>query len=55
MPKVLITGNGFDLSLGLPTSYSDFISIINLLNSGIEIDYNTIYSRVENYTYIKEH
>lgn len=55
MPKVLITGNGFDLSLGLPTSYNDFISIINLLNSGIEIDYNTIYSKVGNYTYIKEH
>jgi hypothetical protein len=54
MPKVLITGNGFDLSLGLPTSYSDFISIINLLNSGIEIDFESIYSKTGNYNNIKE-
>jgi len=54
MPKVLITGNGFDLSLGLPTSYSDFITIINLLNSEIKIDFETIYSKTGNYNYIKE-
>ena len=31
MPKILITGNGFDLNLNLPTSYSDFIKILSNL------------------------
>jgi len=31
MPKILITGNGFDLNFGLPTLYSDFIQILNFI------------------------
>lgn len=33
MPKILITGNGFDLSFGLPTGYSDFINICKKLQN----------------------
>lgn len=29
MPNILITGNGFDLYHGLPTSYCDFINILD--------------------------
>lgn len=32
MPKILITGNGFDLSYNLPTTYKDCIQIIKKLN-----------------------
>jgi len=31
MPKILITGNGFDLNFCLPTLYSDFIQILNFI------------------------
>lgn len=50
MPKILITGNGFDLSLGLPTSYSDFINIINSLEG--DITFSSIYSKTSLYTEI---
>jgi hypothetical protein len=33
MPKILIIGNGFDLSFGLPTGYSDFIKIYKKLQN----------------------
>lgn len=33
MKKILITGNGFDLSYNLPTSYNDFINILKLIES----------------------
>lgn len=29
--RILITGNGFDLALGLPTSYNDFIDVIRFV------------------------
>ncbi len=29
--EVLLLGNGFDLSLGLPTRYSDFLDAMNYL------------------------
>ena len=54
MPKILITGNGFDLSLGLPTSYSDFINILNSLNEYGKLDYETIYRKSINYNQITE-
>jgi hypothetical protein len=38
MPKVLITGNGFDLHLGLPTRYSDFIRIMKFVNKSDDED-----------------
>jgi Bacteriophage abortive infection AbiH len=31
MPKILITGNGFDLHHGLPTKYSDFIQFVSFV------------------------
>jgi len=54
MPKILITGNGFDLSLGLPTSYSDFINILNSLNNEVDIDFNSVYSKSFNYDIISQ-
>jgi hypothetical protein len=39
MAKILITGNGFDLEYGLPTSFNDFIKIINFI-----LDNNTLVS-----------
>jgi hypothetical protein len=54
MPKILITGNGFDLSLGLPTSYSDFINILNSLNNYGDIDFDSVYRNSSNYDLITE-
>lgn len=54
MPKILITGNGFDLSLGLPTSYNDFINILNSLNNYGDIDFDSVYSNSSNYEQITE-
>jgi len=45
MPKILITGNGFDLNLGLPTSYGDFIKILSSLSEGGDVDFESIYSK----------
>ncbi|GEM65967.1 hypothetical protein SF1_39490 [Sphingobacterium faecium NBRC 15299] len=42
MPKILITGNGFDLSFGLPTGYSDFIKICKKLQNSQEFDWNDL-------------
>ncbi|MEJ5055458.1 AbiH family protein [Sphingobacterium sp. MYb382] len=39
MPKILITGNGFDLSFDLPTGYSDFINICNKLKNCTEFNW----------------
>ncbi|SFC76454.1 Bacteriophage abortive infection AbiH [Flexibacter flexilis DSM 6793] len=33
MPKILITGNGFDLNLNLPTAYQDFIRITSFVQA----------------------
>lgn len=53
MPKILITGNGFDLNLGLPTSYSDFIKIL-IQTENNKIDFESVYSNSQNYKLIKE-
>ncbi|QIE58681.1 hypothetical protein G5B37_03620 [Rasiella rasia] len=53
MPKILITGNGFDLNFGLPTSYDDFIKILNFISSN-EIDFENIYSKTKNYEKLLE-
>lgn len=34
--KVLITGNGFDLSFGLPTAYKDFVYAMHLLQDAVK-------------------
>lgn len=49
MPKILITGNGFDLNLGLPTHYHDFIKILNHLQESSSNDFNSIYELTSNY------
>ncbi len=48
MPKILITGNGYDLSKGLPTSYSDFINILKHIQNTDEYQFDDIYSVVSN-------
>lgn len=53
MPKVLITGNGFDLNFNLPTTYSDFINILNSLEKNNNIDFESIYSNSNNFENIK--
>ncbi|UZJ64670.1 bacteriophage abortive infection AbiH family protein [Sphingobacterium sp. KU25419] len=42
MPKILITGNGFDLSFGLPTGYADFIKICKKLQNSNEFDWSDL-------------
>lgn len=53
MPKILITGNGFDLSLGLPTSYNDFIKILKKIEKN-HSDFYDIYNNCENFNFLKE-
>ena len=53
MPKVLITGNGFDLNFNLPTTYSDFINILNSLEKNNNIEFESIYSNSNNFENIK--
>ncbi len=48
MAKILITGNGYDLSKGLPTSYSDFINILNHIKKVEKFDFKDIYSLTSN-------
>lgn len=52
MPKILITGNGFDLNFGLPTLYSDFIHILNSIREE-KIDFH-IYSKTSNFNLINK-
>lgn len=54
MPKILITGNGFDLKEHLPTKYSDFLVIINHILNSHDLDANSIYNILETYTEIEE-
>lgn len=54
MPKVLITGNGFDLHYGLPTYYSDFIRILAFIEKTQKTDFDSIYSNCYNYEGIKD-
>ncbi len=48
MPKILITGNGYDLSKGLPTSYSDFINILKYIQNTDEYQFDDVYSVILN-------
>lgn len=54
MPKILITGNGFDLNLNLPTSYSDFIKILSNLKDIKEYNFDSIYNASSSYESIKK-
>lgn len=53
MPKILITGNGFDLNFGLPTLYSDFINILSSLDEG-EVTFQSVYSKTSNFEKISK-
>jgi hypothetical protein len=53
MPKILITGNGFDLNYGLPTLYSDFIKVLSTLGEGQQT-FESIYSKTSNFKKINE-
>lgn len=52
MPKILITGNGFDLNENLPTKYSDFLSVINFIVSSHENNFDSIIKNIECYIYL---
>ena len=53
MPKILITGNGFDLNIGLPTSYNDFIKILNFVSKSNSWDFHSVFKNSDNYEKIK--
>lgn len=54
MPKILITGNGFDLKEYLPTKYSDFIVVVNHILESHNCDYHSVFSKLETYKEIKD-
>jgi len=53
MPRILITGNGFDLHHNLPTWYDDFMKIIKFISENQETDFHSIYKNAKNYDGIK--
>lgn len=52
MPKILITGNGFDLNIELPTAYSDFMNILKLVEVENKTDFETAFSVSKEYKQI---
>ncbi|WP_289664523.1 AbiH family protein [Flavobacterium panacagri] len=54
MPKILITGNGFDLNIGLPTSYNDFIKILRHIEKNNDYSFESIFSNSSNYNQISK-
>lgn len=54
MPRILITGNGFDLHHNLPTWYEDFMKIIKFISENHEIDFESLYQNAKNYEGIKQ-
>ncbi len=53
MSKILITGNGFDLSFVLPTSFNDFIKIATFIIKKDSVNFKSIYSKTSNYQYLE--
>lgn len=53
MPRILITGNGFDLHHNLPTWYEDFMKIIKFVSENHETDFDSLYRNTKNYEGIK--
>lgn len=53
MPKILITGNGFDLSFGLPTAYSDFIHILNYISNYEDLSFESIYGNTSGFNLLE--
>lgn len=46
MKKILVTGNGFDLHHELPTSYNNFIDILEVVDESIEFSFEKIFNAV---------
>ena len=46
MKKILVTGNGFDIEHKLPTKYSDFISILNIIENMSDFTFEDLYSNI---------
>lgn len=46
MPRILITGNGFDLHHGLPTKYEDFINIVKYLLNNEDYSFESVYGNI---------
>lgn len=53
MPRILITGNGFDLHHNLPTWYEDFMNIVKFVSENQETDFDSLYQNTKNYEGIK--
>jgi hypothetical protein len=53
MPKILITGNGFDLNIGLPTLYSDFINVLKFIQENDVYHFENIYSQTSHFSTIQ--
>lgn len=54
MPRILITGNGFDLHNKLPTTYKDFIRIVNYLSNNEDYCFSSIYENSETFQTIEK-
>ncbi|SEG39871.1 Bacteriophage abortive infection AbiH [Halpernia humi] len=55
MPKILITGNGFDLNFNLPTSYSDLMAVLSFIEKNIIFNFESIYSNSANFNNIEKY
>lgn len=53
MPRILITGNGFDLHHNLPTWYEDFMNVIQHVSRNYDVDFDSVYRNTRNYESIK--
>lgn len=54
MPRILITGNGFDLHHKLPTTYKDFIKIVSYLGNNDDYSFIKIYGNLDSFKSISE-
>lgn len=52
MPRILITGNGFDIHHKLPTTYSDFINITKYLLENNDYTFDSVYKSIGSYEII---
>ncbi|MCJ7933323.1 MAG: bacteriophage abortive infection AbiH family protein [Chryseobacterium sp.] len=54
MPRILITGNGFDLHHKLPTTYKDFIKIVDYISQNHNSDFENVYKNSDSFAMIKD-
>lgn len=53
MPRILITGNGFDLHHNLPTSYNDFVNVTEQLAQIESYTFENIYGTLKSFNQLK--